>query len=88
MKSASPGSSKPPPAAKPAIPGPSKSSLGARAVASGSSKPPSDEPTKKRGPPSPLRAAEAAAGGANLAMDICMDDYRVGGVMMFDAHTG
>jgi hypothetical protein len=21
-------------------------------------------------------------------MDICVDDYRVGGVMMFDAHTG
>jgi hypothetical protein len=32
--------------------------------------------------------AEAAAGGAVLSMDICVDDYRVGGVMMFDAHTG
>jgi hypothetical protein len=21
-------------------------------------------------------------------MDICVDDYRIGGVMMFDAHTG
>jgi hypothetical protein len=43
---------------------------------------------KERGPPSPLRTAEAAAGGADLAMDICVDDYRVGGVMMFDAHMG
>jgi hypothetical protein len=29
-----------------------------------------------------------AAGGADLSMDICVDDYRVGGVMMFHAHTG
>jgi hypothetical protein len=88
VKSAAPGSSKPPPAAKPAVPGPSKSSSGARDVASGSSKPASAEPMKERGPPSPLRTAEAAAGGADLAMDICVDDYRVGGVMMFDAHMG
>jgi hypothetical protein len=82
------GSSKPPPAAKPDDPGPSKYSSGARAAASGSSKPPSAEPTRKRRPPSPVRIDEAAAGGADLAMDICKDDYRVGGVMMFDAHTG
>jgi hypothetical protein len=28
------------------------------------------------------------AGGAELSMDICVDDYRVGGIMMFDARTG
>jgi hypothetical protein len=87
-KYAAPGSSKPPLATKPAVFGPSKSSSGARVVAAGSSKPPSAESTKERGPPSPLRTAEAAAGGADLAMDICVDDYLVGGVMIFDAHTG
>jgi hypothetical protein len=87
-KSATPGSSKPPLAVKPVVFGPSKSSSGARVVASGSSKTLSAEPTKERGPLSPLRTAEAAVGGANLAMDICVDDYHVGGVMMFDAHTG
>ena len=86
-KSTAPGSSKPPPAAKPAVPGPSKSSSGVRAIASGSGKPPLAEPTKERRPPSPVRTDEAAAGGADLDMDICVDDYRVGGVMMFDAHT-
>jgi hypothetical protein len=35
-----------------------------------------------------VRTDEAAAGGADLDMDICVDDYRVGGVMMFDAHMG
>jgi hypothetical protein len=87
-KSTAPSSSKPPPAAKPAIPGPSKSSTGASVVASGAGKPPSAEPTKERRPPSPVRTDEAAAGGADFDMDIYMDDYRVGGVMMFDAHTG
>jgi hypothetical protein len=87
-KPAAPDSSKPPPAMKPAVPRPSKSSSGARAVASGSSKPPSAEPMKEQGPPSPLRTTVEAAGGADLTMDICVDDYRVGGVMMFDAHIG
>jgi hypothetical protein len=86
MKSAAPGSSKPSLATKPAAPGPSKPSSGARAIAPGSSKP-SAEPTQERGPLSSLRAAEAEAGRADLSMDICVDDYRVGGVMMFDAHT-
>jgi hypothetical protein len=88
VKSTAPGSSKPPPATKPAVPGPSKSLLGARAVASGSGKPPSAEPTKERRPPSQVCTDEAAAGGVDLDMDICVDDYHVGGVMMFDAHTG
>jgi hypothetical protein len=87
-KSAAPDSSKPPLAVKPAVPGHSKSSSGARVVASGSSKLPSAEPTKERGPWSSLHTGEATAGGADLAMDICVDDYRVGGVMMFEAHTG
>jgi hypothetical protein len=69
-------------------PGPSKPSSGARVVAPGSSKPPSVEPTQERGPPSPLCTAEATAGGADLSMNICVDDYHVGGVMMFDARTG
>ena len=67
---------------------PSKPSPSARAVAPGSSKPPSAEPAQERGPPSPLCTLEAAAGGADLSMDICVDDYRVGSVMMFDARTG
>jgi hypothetical protein len=87
-KFAAPGGSKPPPATKPVVPGPSKPSSGARAVAPGSSKLPLAEPTQERGPPSPLRTAEAEAGGADLSMDICVDDYRMGGVMMFDARTG
>jgi hypothetical protein len=45
-KSIAPGNSKPPPVAKPAVPGPNKSSAGARAVASGAGKPPSAEPAK------------------------------------------
>jgi hypothetical protein len=83
-----PGSSKPPLAAKPAVHSPSKPSSGAKVVAPGSSKPPFAEPTQERGPLSPLRTAEAVAGGAELSMDIWVDDYRVGGVMMFDARTG
>jgi hypothetical protein len=35
-----------------------------------------------------VRTDEAAAGGADFEMDISVDDYRIGGVMMFDAHTG
>jgi hypothetical protein len=87
-KSTAPGSSKPPPAAKPTSPRPINSSSGARAVASGSGKPPSTEPTRERRPPSQVRTDKVAVGGANLDMDIYVDDYRVGGVMMFDAHTG
>jgi hypothetical protein len=41
-----------------------------------------------RGPLSPLQTAEAVAGGAKLSMDKCVDDYSMGGVMMFDARTG
>jgi hypothetical protein len=58
-KSAAPGGSKPPPAAKPVILGPNKPSLGVRAIAPDSSKLPSAEPTQERRPPSPLHTAEA-----------------------------
>jgi hypothetical protein len=77
-KAAVPGSSKPPPVAKPAVPGPSKSLVGSRAAASGAGKPPSAEPVKERRPASPVRADEAAAGGADFDTDICVDDYLVG----------
>jgi hypothetical protein len=45
-------------------------------------------PTHERRPPLPSRAAEAAVGGAAVSMDIFVHDYLVGGVTMFDAHTG
>jgi hypothetical protein len=77
-KSIAPGSSKPPPAAKPAVPRPSKSSAGPRAAASSAGKLPSAEPAKERRPPSPVRTDEAAAGGADFDMDSCVDDYLVG----------
>ena len=77
-KSAARGGSKPPPAAKAAIPRPSKSSAGLRAAASGAGKPPSTEPAKERRPPSPVRTDKAAAGGADFDTDICVDDYLVG----------
>jgi hypothetical protein len=87
-KSTAPGSSKPPPAAKSTVPGPSKSSAGSRVVASSVGKTPSAKPTKEQRPPLPVRTGEAAAGGADFDMDIYVEDYRVGGVMMFDAHMG
>jgi hypothetical protein len=77
-KSVAPSGSKPPPPAKPAVPGPSKSLAGSRAAASGTGKPPSTEPAKERRPPSPVRADKAAAGGADFDTDICVDDYLVG----------
>jgi hypothetical protein len=77
-KSTAPGSSKPPPVAKPTVLGPSKSMAGPRATVSGAGKPPSAEPTKERRPPSPERTDEAAAGGADFDTDICVDDYLVG----------
>jgi hypothetical protein len=77
-KSTTPGSSKPPPAAKPAVPGPSKSSAGSRAAASGAGKPPSTEPVKERRSPSPVRTDKAATGGADFDMNICVDDYLIG----------
>jgi hypothetical protein len=77
-KSTAPGSGNPPLAAKPVVPRPSKSSVGARAVASGAGKPPSAEPTKERRPSSPVRTDEEVAGGADFDTDICVDDYLIG----------
>jgi hypothetical protein len=56
--------------------------------APGASMPLPASPTQERWPPSPPRAAEAAVGGAEVSMDISMDDYLVGGVAIFDAHKG
>jgi hypothetical protein len=86
-KSAAPGNSKPPPVAKSAAPGPSKPSPGAQLVAHGSGKSIPAEAVQERGPLPLLRTAEAAVGGAEDSMDVCVDDYLVGGVMMFDART-
>jgi hypothetical protein len=77
-KSAAPGSSKPPPAVKPAALGTSKSSTGARAAASGAGKLPSTEPAKERRPPSPARTDVATARVADFDMDICVGDYLIG----------
>jgi hypothetical protein len=76
-KSATPGSSKPPPATKPAAPGPSKSSVGAGAAAAGASKLPSAEPANERRPPSPAHTDVAAARVADFDTDICVGDYLV-----------
>jgi hypothetical protein len=77
-KSAAPSSSKPPPARKPAAPGPSKSSTGARAATSGAGKLPSAEPVKERRPPLPARTDVVAACVADFDTDIYVEDYLVG----------
>jgi hypothetical protein len=56
--------------------------------APGASMPLPVAPTHERWPPSPPRATEVAVGGADVSMDISVDDYLVGGVAIFDAHTG
>jgi hypothetical protein len=38
--------------------------------------------------PSPPRAAEKEVGRAEAPMDISVDDYLLGGISIFDAHTG
>ena len=45
-------------------------------------------PTHERRPPSPPRVAEVVVASAEGSMDISVDDYLVGGVPIFDAHTG
>jgi hypothetical protein len=45
-------------------------------------------PTQERRPPSPPRTAETGVGGAEVSMDIFVEDYLVSGVAIFDAHTG
>jgi hypothetical protein len=73
-KSAAPGTSKPPLGAKSAAPGPSKSLPVV--------------PVTEQRPASPPRTAETEVGGAEVSMDISVDDFLVGGVPMFDAHIG
>jgi hypothetical protein len=82
-KSAAPGSSKPPPVVKPAAPGPSKPLSGVQLAAPGSGKLTPAEAMEERRPPAPPRTTEA-----DVSMNVCVDDYLVGGVMMFDARTG
>jgi hypothetical protein len=60
----------------------------AKPAAPGASMPPSVAPTTERRPPSPPRAAEAMVVGTVVSMELFVDDYLVGGVAMFDAHTG
>jgi hypothetical protein len=60
----------------------------AKPTATGASMPPPAVPTIERRPPSPPRAAEATVAGAEVSMELSVDDYFVGGVTMFDAHTG
>jgi hypothetical protein len=82
-RSAAPGSSKPPPVAKPATPSPSKPLSGAQLAAPSSGKPTPAEAAEEQRPPTPPQTAEA-----NVSMDVCVDDYLVGGVMMFDTRIG
>jgi hypothetical protein len=65
-------SSKPVPAVKPAVPGPSKASASAKTAASGGTKPPPGEPAKGRELPSPGRRV------ADFGTDISVEDYFVG----------
>jgi hypothetical protein len=73
---------------KSAAPGTSKPSSGAKSAAPGPSKPLPVVPAQERRPPSPSRPTETEVGGAEVSMDISVEDYLVGGVAMFDAHTG
>jgi hypothetical protein len=66
------GSSKPVPAAKPVVPGPSKASASANTAASGGTKPPPGEPTKGRELPSPGRRV------ADFGTNISVEDYFIG----------
>jgi hypothetical protein len=74
--------------AKSATPDTSKPPLGANSTAPDLSKPLPVVPAQERRPPSPPRTAETEVGGAEVSMYISVDDYLVGGVAMFDAHTG
>jgi hypothetical protein len=57
-------------------------------AAPGARMPPPGAPTQERRPPSPPRAAEMVVGGAEVSLDIFVEDYLVGGVAIFDAHIG
>jgi hypothetical protein len=66
------GSSKPVPAAKPAVLGPSKASTSVKTAASGETKPPPSGPAKGRELPLPGRRV------ADFGTDISVEDYFVG----------
>jgi hypothetical protein len=70
--------------AKPAAPGASMPPPGAP----GASAPLPAVPTQERRPTSPPRAVEMMMGGPKVSLDISMEDYLMGEVAMFDAHTG
>ena len=74
--------------AKSAAPGTSKPLLGAKSAALGPSKPLPAVPVQERRPPSPPCAVETEVGRVGDSMDISVDDYLLGGVSIFDAHTG
>jgi hypothetical protein len=74
--------------AKYVAPDTSKPPLGTKSSAPGPSKPLPAVPAQERRPPSPLRTAETEVGGAEVSMDIFVDDYVVRGVTIFNAHTG
>jgi hypothetical protein len=58
----------------------------AKAAASGAGMPPPAAPAAGRRPPSPPCIAETTVAGAGgVSMELSMDDYLVGGVVMFDA---
>jgi hypothetical protein len=46
------------------------------------------EAAQEQGPSAQPRTVEAVAGGADVSMDFCVEDCLVGGVMLFDTHTG
>jgi hypothetical protein len=52
------------------------------------SMPPPTAPTHERRPPSPPCAAEAMVAVTEVSTELSVDDYLVGGVAMFYAHTG
>jgi hypothetical protein len=56
--------------------------------ASGASVPLPALPTQERRSATPPRAVETMVGGTEVPMDISVEDYLMGGVAMFDAHTG
>jgi hypothetical protein len=68
--------------AKSSAPGASKPPPGAKSTAPSPGKPLPAVPAQERRPPSPPRS-----GGAEDSMDFSVDDYLVGSVAMFDAHT-
>ena len=74
--------------AKSATPGTSKPLLGANSTAPDLSKPLPVVPAQERRPPSSPCTAKTEVGVAEVSMDISVEDYLVGGVVIFDAHTG